>query len=64
MMSMEGLRGKQCKIRGWMREGVARFIGERREDSPCPSEEEDDGAGYLLGFSGEGIGSMFLFIVN
>ena len=47
MMSMEGLRGKQCKKGVWMREGVARFIGERREDSPRPSEEEDDGAGYL-----------------
>lgn len=33
MMSMEGLRGKQCKIRVCMHEEVARFIGEReRED--------------------------------
>jgi hypothetical protein len=46
-----------------MHEEVAR-IGERGSKTPCPSEEEDDGAGYLLGFSGEGIGGMFLFIVN
>ena len=50
MMSMEGLRGKQCKIGvGCVKEWRGSSERERMEDSPCPPEEEDDGAGYLLG---------------